>query len=131
MSEATAAGSTGRDALQDGDRVELHSLQAKPEYNGKAGTLVAFDAVSGQEWVFEVAQFQREIDAWRQSVAALKSVGVSLTEAELSTLMAEFDANADGGLEYKVRQTFGIRLAPLVIVEFVEFSETNADEGGG
>jgi DNA-binding transcriptional MerR regulator len=23
-----------------------------------------FEAVSGQEWVFEVAQFQREVDAW-------------------------------------------------------------------
>ncbi len=30
----------------------------------KDGT--AFDAISGQEWVFEVAQFQREIDAWRR-----------------------------------------------------------------
>jgi len=29
----------------------------------------AFDAVSGQEWVFEVAQFQREIEAWKRSVA--------------------------------------------------------------
>ncbi len=29
----------------------------------------AFDAVSGQEWVFEVAQFQREIEAWKHSVA--------------------------------------------------------------
>jgi len=28
----------------------------------------AFDAVSGQEWVFEVAQFQREIEAWKRSV---------------------------------------------------------------
>jgi DNA-binding transcriptional MerR regulator len=25
----------------------------------------AFEAVSGQEWVFEVAQFERELDAWR------------------------------------------------------------------
>ena len=31
----------------------------------------AIDAISGQEWVFEVAQFQREIDAWRQSTDAL------------------------------------------------------------
>ena len=29
----------------------------------------AFDAISGQEWVFEIAQFQREIDAWRGSVS--------------------------------------------------------------
>jgi DNA-binding transcriptional MerR regulator len=28
----------------------------------------AFDAVSGQEWVFEVARFQREIEAWKRSV---------------------------------------------------------------
>jgi DNA-binding transcriptional MerR regulator len=33
-----------------------------------AGT--AIDAVSGQEWVFEVAQFQRELDAWRRPAAA-------------------------------------------------------------
>lgn len=26
-----------------------------------------FEAVSGQEWVFEVARFQSEIDAWRQA----------------------------------------------------------------
>ena len=25
----------------------------------------AFEAVSGQEWVFEVAEFQREVEAWR------------------------------------------------------------------
>ena len=34
----------------------------------KDGT--AFDAISGQEWVFEVAQFQREVEAWRRSTAA-------------------------------------------------------------
>ncbi len=28
----------------------------------------AFDAISGQEWVFEIAQFRREIDAWKGSV---------------------------------------------------------------
>lgn len=26
----------------------------------------AFEAATGQEWVFEVAQFQRELEAWRQ-----------------------------------------------------------------
>jgi DNA-binding transcriptional MerR regulator len=26
-----------------------------------------FEAVSGQEWVFEVAQFQRQIEAWRRA----------------------------------------------------------------
>ncbi len=31
----------------------------------------AFDAVSGQEWVFEVAKFRREIEAWRRSAATL------------------------------------------------------------
>jgi DNA-binding transcriptional MerR regulator len=34
----------------------------------------AFDAVSGQEWVFEVAQFQRELDEWKRSVATLATV---------------------------------------------------------
>jgi DNA-binding transcriptional MerR regulator len=29
----------------------------------------AFDAVSGQEWVFEVAQLQREVEAWQSSGA--------------------------------------------------------------
>ena len=29
----------------------------------------AFDAVSGQEWVFEVAQLQREVEAWQRSSA--------------------------------------------------------------
>jgi DNA-binding transcriptional MerR regulator len=28
----------------------------------------AFDAISGQEWVFEVAEFQREVNAWRRSI---------------------------------------------------------------
>ena len=28
---------------------------------------MAFDALSGQEWVFEVAKFQREVDAWKRS----------------------------------------------------------------
>jgi DNA-binding transcriptional MerR regulator len=28
----------------------------------------AFDAISGQEWVFEIARFRREIDAWKGSV---------------------------------------------------------------
>ena len=32
----------------------------------KDGT--AFDAVSGQEWVFEVARFQRDVEAWKRSV---------------------------------------------------------------
>ena len=27
----------------------------------------AFDAVSGQEWVFEIARFQREIEDWKRS----------------------------------------------------------------
>ena len=29
----------------------------------------AFEAVSGQEWVFEVAQFQREVEAWRRATS--------------------------------------------------------------
>jgi len=35
----------------------------------------AFDAVSGQEWVFEVAQFEREIEEWKQSIETLPTVG--------------------------------------------------------
>ena len=34
----------------------------------------AFDALSGQEWVFEVAKFQREIDDWKQSLDSLATV---------------------------------------------------------
>jgi hypothetical protein len=33
----------------------------------------AFDAISGQEWVFEVARFQREVEAWKRSTAAVRS----------------------------------------------------------
>jgi DNA-binding transcriptional MerR regulator len=33
----------------------------------------AFEAVSGQEWIFEVAQFQREIEVWKNSVETLRS----------------------------------------------------------
>jgi DNA-binding transcriptional MerR regulator len=29
---------------------------------------MAFDAVSGQEWVFEVANFEREVEAYRRSI---------------------------------------------------------------
>jgi len=43
-----AALATALASLRAGDRVELHSLQAKPEYNGKCGTLVAFKAESGR-----------------------------------------------------------------------------------
>ncbi len=34
----------------------------------------AFEAVSGQKWVFEVAKFGREVEAWRRSVATLPSI---------------------------------------------------------
>ena len=34
----------------------------------------AFEAVSGQEWVFEVAQFRREVEAWRCSIATLPPI---------------------------------------------------------
>jgi DNA-binding transcriptional MerR regulator len=34
----------------------------------------AFDAVSGQEWVFEVAQLQREVEAWQRSNAELPAL---------------------------------------------------------
>lgn len=39
----------------------------------------AFDAVSGQEWVFEVARFQREIDEWRRSIETLSTMGKART----------------------------------------------------
>jgi len=32
----------------------------------------AFDAVSGQEWIFEVAKFEREVEAWSRSVDSLR-----------------------------------------------------------
>ena len=28
----------------------------------------AFEAVTGQEWIFEVALFQREVDSWRRAI---------------------------------------------------------------
>ena len=31
----------------------------------------AFDAVSGQEWIFEVARFEREIQAWKRAPEGL------------------------------------------------------------
>jgi DNA-binding transcriptional MerR regulator len=31
----------------------------------------AIDAISGQEWVFEVAKFQREVEAWKRSAEGL------------------------------------------------------------
>ena len=32
-----------------------------------------FEAISGQEWVLEVASFQHEIDEWRQSMADIQA----------------------------------------------------------
>ena len=56
MSQAPAVvgGKDAEDALHAGDRVEVHSLQAKPEYNGKPGTLVAFIDESGR-WQVDLA----------------------------------------------------------------------------
>ena len=34
----------------------------------------AFDAISGQEWVFEIAKFRREIDLWKRSLETRPSV---------------------------------------------------------
>jgi DNA-binding transcriptional MerR regulator len=34
---------------------------------------MAFDAVSGQEWVFEIAEFQAEVDAWQRSLERLRT----------------------------------------------------------
>ena len=33
----------------------------------------AFDAVSGQEWIFEVAQLEREVEEWKRSVEAMRT----------------------------------------------------------
>ncbi len=45
----------------------------------KDGT--AFDAVSGQEWVFEIAQLQREVDAYRARRAVEVPVRTRAAEA--------------------------------------------------
>ena len=45
----------------------------------KDGT--AFDAVSGQEWVFEIAQLQREVDAYRARRAVEFPVRTRTSEA--------------------------------------------------
>jgi DNA-binding transcriptional MerR regulator len=45
----------------------------------KDGT--AFDAVSGQEWVFEIAQLQRDVDAFRARRAAEAPARTSAAEA--------------------------------------------------
>lgn len=48
----------------------------------KDGT--AFDALSGQEWVFEVARFQREVDAWRSATGRVPQVRPSRPETVLA-----------------------------------------------
>lgn len=35
----------------------------------------AFDALSGQEWIFEVARFEREIEAWKSSTGSPGTTG--------------------------------------------------------
>ena len=35
----------------------------------------AFDAISGQEWIFEVALFQREVEDWKRSAEMLVASG--------------------------------------------------------
>jgi len=44
----------------------------------------AFDALSGQEWVFEVAKFQREIEDWKRSVDSLGAIGKTASSANRS-----------------------------------------------
>ncbi len=39
---------------------------------------LAFDAISGQEWVFEVSELQREIEDWRRSEPARPRVSRAL-----------------------------------------------------
>lgn len=52
----------------------------------------AFEAVSGQEWVFEVAAFEREVRAWRQAADQLphRKARVVRTGAEADTAEREF-----------------------------------------
>ena len=38
---------------------------------------IAFEAVSGQEWVLEVAQFQRDVEAWRRNSESPRRPGPS------------------------------------------------------
>ena len=52
-SGATISEEVGQE-LRAGDDVEVHSLQAKPEHNGKTGRLAAIDAVSGR-WEVRMA----------------------------------------------------------------------------
>ena len=43
-----SAGPSGDGTFEVGDDVEVHSLEKRPEYNGKGGKLVAFDAQAGR-----------------------------------------------------------------------------------
>jgi len=45
-----------------------------------------FEAVSGQEWVFQVAQFQAEVDAWRKlrSTRSVRRSGPETGDREIS-----------------------------------------------
>lgn len=43
----------------------------------KDGT--AFDALSGQEWVFEVARFVREVESWRSSASRPRTAALAAT----------------------------------------------------
>ena len=50
------------------------------------GEGTAFEAVTGQEWVFEVALFQREVDSWRRAEGrgpGRKADPMSITRASL------------------------------------------------
>jgi DNA-binding transcriptional MerR regulator len=42
---------------------------------------MAFDAISGQEWVFEVAELQREVERWRGSGAPVAAATHAAPEA--------------------------------------------------
>ena len=43
-----SAGPSGDGTFEVGDDVEVHSLEKRPDYNGKGGKLVAFDAQAGR-----------------------------------------------------------------------------------
>ena len=66
--------------------MEVHSLKAKPEYNGKSGTLVAFDTKS-ERWLVDLASggsliFDGKSGRWQMYLPSLKVKAGNLTKLE-------------------------------------------------
>ena len=95
MSQAPAVvgGKDAEDALHVGDRVELHSLQAKPEYNGKPGTLVAFIDKSGR-W---------QVDLTSGGSITVKAANLTKVASRVSPPRASGGAQAGEGAWAKSR----------------------------